>query len=63
MKDIWGKELSIGDIVVFAKNNYLFTGEITKFYKNTEGKDECSIQGYTQIYSHIQEGRILKNLW
>ena len=47
MTDCKGKELNIGDEVVFirGKNSFasLDTGNITKFYKNRYGEDECSV--------------------
>lgn len=60
MKDCKGKELNIGDYVVFirSKNNTcsLDTGYITNIYKNRYGKYECSVESQ----SHIYEYRVLK---
>lgn len=60
MKDCKGKELNIGDEVVFIhrKNSKagLDTGKITKFYKNHYGEDECSVGRQ----SHILSFRIMK---
>ena len=60
MRDCKGKELSVGDRVVFirGKNSSasLDTGNITKFYKNCYGEDECSVGSQ----SHILSFRIMK---
>lgn len=60
MTDCKGKELNIGDEVVFirGKNSFasLDTGNITKFYKNRYGEDECSVGNQ----SHILSFRIMK---
>lgn len=60
MTDCKGKELNIGDKVVFirGKNSLasLDIGNITKFYKNHYGEDECSVGNQ----SHILSFRIMK---
>ena len=60
MTDCKGKELNVGDEVVFirGKNSFasLDTGNITKFYKSRYGEDECSVGGQ----SHILSFRIMK---
>lgn len=60
MVDCKGRELQIGDEVVFVrgKNSFasLDTGKITKFYKNHHNEDECSVGSQ----SHILESRIMK---
>ena len=60
MQDCKGKELNIGDYVVFirGKNNtcLLDTGHITNIYKNRYGEYECSIGSQ----AHIYECRVMK---
>lgn len=60
MLDCNGKELNIGDKVVYvhSKNSdaCLVIGYITKFYKNYSGKDECTVGSTT----HILSKRIMK---
>lgn len=57
MTDCKGKELSIGDEVVFicGKNSFasLDIGNITKFYKNRYGEDECSVGSQSHILSRM----------
>ena len=59
MKDINGKELHIGDRVVYVagknKNAGLAVGEIKKFYKGYFGDDECTVECST----HVTEQRIM----
>ena len=60
MKDCKGKELNIGDEVVFIRGKNsgasLDTGIVTKFYKNRFDYDECSVGNQ----SHILSKRIMK---
>lgn len=60
MTDCKGRELKIGDEVVFirGKNSFasLDTGKITKFYKNRYNEDECSVGNQ----SHILGFRVMK---
>lgn len=60
MTDCKGKELQIGDEVVYVhgKNSdaCLKTGKVTKFYKNRYNQDECSVDSA----SHILSFRIMK---
>ena len=60
MKDCKGKELNIGDEVVFIRGKNsgasLDTGVITKFYKNRFDSDECSVGSQ----AHILSWRIMK---
>ena len=60
MVDCKEKELHIGDKVVYIKGKnsgaFLETGNITKFYKNKYGKDECSVGSQT----HILSSRIMR---
>ena len=60
MKDCKGRELQIGDEVVFIRGKnrdaVLDTGKITKFYKNHYNKDECSVGSQ----SHIWGSRVMK---
>lgn len=61
MKDINGTTLQVGDKVVHVKGKNqdasLAVGHITKFYKGTFNRDECSIDNGQ---SHVQENRIMK---
>lgn len=63
MKDCKGRELSVGDEVVYVhgKNNdgYLNTGKITKFYKGAFNREECSVGSAT----HISSNRIMRLDW
>lgn len=60
MKDCKGKDLMIGDSVVYVhgKNSdaHLETGTVTKFYKGHFSDDECSVDGT----AHIKSSRIMK---
>jgi len=53
MKDCKGKELQIGDEVVYVhgKNSdaRLRTGKVTKFYKGRFDREECSVDGNSHI--------------
>lgn len=55
MTDCKGKELQIGDEVVYVhgKNSdaRLRTGKITKFYKGRFDREECSVDSATHILS------------
>lgn len=55
MIDCKGKELHIGDEVVYIKGknslSELETGKITKFYKNRHGEDECSVGSQSHLLS------------
>lgn len=59
MKDINGKELKIGDRVVYiagkTKDAELAIGEIKKFYKDRWGADECTVDSHT----HVSRKRIM----
>lgn len=60
MVDCKGKELHIGDEVVYIKGknslSELETGRITKFYKNRYGEDECSVGSQ----SHLLGFRVMR---
>lgn len=55
MVDCKGKELQVGDEVVYIKGknvlSKLETGRITKFYKNRYGEDECSVGSQSHLLS------------
>lgn len=59
MKDMNGKELHIGDKVVYiagkSKDAGLAIGEIKKFYKGYFRNDKCTV-GY---HTHVTEKRIM----
>lgn len=50
----------IGDKVNFVLGTSLFTGTITKFYKNPYNRDECSVKTEVKTYSHILLHRVSK---
>lgn len=60
MVDCKGKELQVGDEVVYIKGKNslakLETGRITKFYKNHRNEDECSVGSQ----SHLLSFRVFK---
>ena len=60
MVDCKGKELHIGDEVVYIKGknslSELEIGRITKFYKNNRNEDECSVGSQ----SHLLSFRVFK---
>lgn len=59
MKDMTGKELHIGDKVVYiagkTKDAGLAIGEVKKFYKGYFGNNECTVGCHT----HVTEKRIM----
>ena len=59
MKDCKGRELQVGDTVVYVKGKNttasLATGKVTKFYKGYYA-EECSVDSQ----SHITSERVMK---
>ena len=60
MKDFMGKELKVGDNVVFVENVNKFSnlskGTVKKFYSGHFGEDECTVNSK----SHVTSSRIMK---
>lgn len=64
MKDCKGNELKVGDNVVFIKGKNslaeLATGAVTKIYKNTYGKEECSVYvPAVGTQAHVMSSRVM----
>lgn len=62
MKDFKGKELNIGDRVIFCiGDNKLDEGTIiNNFYKGYWGEDACTIKTKTKTFRNIYSARIYK---
>lgn len=54
------KGFKVGDIVNFVVETSLFTGNITRFYKNCFDEVECSVRTEFKTFSHILLHRIEK---
>ena len=53
-------KFEIGDKVNFVVERSLLSGMITKFYKNSYGKEECSIKTEVKTFPHILLQRVKK---
>lgn len=55
MVDRYGNELNIGDMVVYVSDTTtsakINIGTVERIYKDRYGKEQCTINGHTHIFS------------